>query len=340
MKLEFLRSTMMVTSTLFLLLGCKPKSGYDQLVSRMDSAASVKSTYVIHSKGQKDVTIQFLFSKPGRYLATSNDFVVATNEVDGHFESVLNDQMYDALPWDGRNFPGTGSLVPTQFFEAGPGSANNPQKFAPKTPWKLKETINGVETYTKTIESMMGPQTFTLMVKTDGTPYKFIAPGDVVYEVTSFECSGELPVDQFRVEPKEGFVCYRTATTDFHLVDGETFDWTKFQAADNVKSFKADGLTLFAIVDPAESSSQNALTWLKKAGMGYAKVSISKGAATSGFFDSDGKLIDKLTMTTPAFALVNKDRKIIGLWMGFDPEGTAAFEADIKKAIDDRDEKS
>ncbi len=338
MKLEILRSTMMVTSTLFLLLGCKPKSGYDQLVSRMDSTESVKSTYIIHAKGQKDVTIQFLYSKPGRYLATSDDFVVASNEVDGHFESVYRDQMYDSLPWDGKSYPGTGHIVPTQFFEGGPATATNPSKFASKTPWKLKGTTNGIETYTKTIESMMGPQTFTLMVKSDGTPYKFIAPGDVEYEVTSFECQGEQPVEKFRVEPKEGFVCYRTATTDFHLVDGETFDWSKFQAADDVKSFKADGLTLFAIVDPNELSSQNALGWMKKPGSGYTKILISKGSAASGFYDPDGKLVDKLTTTTPSFALVNKDRKIIGLWMGFDPEGAAAFEADIKKAIEDRDE--
>lgn len=327
----------MLTASLFLLAGCKHKSGFEQLVSQMSDAKAIKSQYVIHAKGRPDVTIDFIFSKPHRFLITSADFVIDSNEADGHFEMLHSQKLYDVLPWDGEAYPGTGKLVPTQFAQAGPASGTNPKDFAPEIKWASKGISGGIETYVKTVPTMAGPQDYTLMVNDQGRPVKFIAPGNVVYEIKNFEYMDEQPLEKFRIEPKDNYVCIRTQMDRFALQNGEKFDWSAFKASPDVNNFKLEGETLFVIVDPAEPSSKPAIQWSKKAGKGFTIVTISKGQATSGFFDPDGAQIDKMTTTTPTFALVGKDGMIKGLWQGFDPDGVPTFEGDIQRAIEGKD---
>ena len=104
-----------------------------------------------------------------------------------------------------------------------------------------------------------------------------------------------------------------------------------------MSNFKLDGDTLFAIVDPSEPTSANAISWIAKPGQGYRKVQVSKGQAATGFFDPKGTEVDKLTTTTPAFVLVGKDGTIKSLWLGFDPDGVSTFEKDIQAAIDGKE---
>lgn len=315
-----------------LFLGCKHQSGYDRLVSGMDGSKAIQSQYVIHQKGQKDVTVNFLFSKPNRFLVTSDDFTIASNEVDGHFESLDSEKVYDLLPPAGPIYPGTGKLLSPHVVRAGPASATNPKDFASNVKWQLKSNTGGIETYSKTIESQQGPMTFTLVVNSDGKPIKFMSPG-IEYEIKSFEYLDEQPLEKFRVEPKDGYVCVRIPVDTISLETGEKFTWTQFKASSDVSDFKPTGPTLFAIVDPKEPTSVRSLDWIKKVGNGYTKVQISKGDAQTGFVDPSGVEIDKITTTTPAFFLVDPDGTIKGMWLGFDAEGTLAFEADIQKAI-------
>ena len=60
----------------FLLAGCKQKTGMEILMSKMDDLKALKSQYVVHIEGEKDVVINVLYSKPNRILFTSDDFVV------------------------------------------------------------------------------------------------------------------------------------------------------------------------------------------------------------------------------------------------------------------------
>lgn len=323
----------MLTATLVLLAGCHQKSGMDILSAQMDGLKALRSQYVVHRPGEKDVTINILFSKPNRILATSESFVVALNEIDGHFESNFSEKIYDTMPWDGHIYPGTGKIVAPEFLNAGPASGNPPNKIVGEVPWKLESKMDGIERYTKTIRGAEGPQTFKLEISDQGKPIQFISPGDVSYIVKNFELIDEQPIEKFRVEPRLGFLSHRIVPDLVMLQTGGPFSWSKFKAASDLSSFKLEDITMFVLVDPAEMSSKNAIAWVKQPATGYRKVKVSKGTATSGFYDPTGKEIDQMTSSTPMFVMVGKDSKITAMWSGFDPDGVIQFEADIVKAL-------
>lgn len=333
MKLETKGFSIMVIASMLLLAGCKKQTGLQMLSDKMDHIKALKSEYLVREKGEKDVVVTLLYVKPNRILFSSEDFVVATNEIDGHFESVFSNKVYDSLPWDGKVYPGTRNLVATSFLTAGPAAANPPNNLAKSIPWKLESSSGGVERYTKTISDQEGPKTFKLEVNDKGMPVQFIGPTGISYIVRKFELVDDIPMEKFRVEPKLGFIGRGIVQDMMMMQTGGKFDWSKFQAATDVSQFKLEGNTLFAIIDPNENTSKNASAWLKTPGKEYRKVTICKGKATSGFFDPTGQNIDKLTSSTPTFVLVNKDSMIIGLWLGFDATNTKDFEADILKAI-------
>ncbi|MBS1727416.1 MAG: hypothetical protein JST51_11900 [Armatimonadetes bacterium] len=336
MKLEKTGSSIMLIPSLILFAGCKQSSGYDRLVSEMDHAKAIHTQYVIHVKGQNDIAIDFLYSKPNRFLVTSSDFSMHCNEIDGHYEEMLDEKKYDLLPWDNKPYPGTGKLLAADLIHAGPASATNPKDFAPNKKWELKSKKDGVETYSKTVDSVSGPQTFTMKVGTDGMPKSFEGPG-VVYEVKKFEYVDEQPIEKFRISPADGFVCIRVPVDHIPLETGQKFDWSGFKAASDVQGFSPKGPTMFAIVDPKEPTSARAMDWIRKAGQGYTKVMVSKGEASSGFYDPTGEVVDKITTTTPLFLMVSPDGTVKAMWLGFDADGIPAFEADIQKALSAKD---
>lgn len=329
----------MLLASLLLLAGCKQKSGFDQLTSQMDNAKAIKSQYVVQVPGQADVVVECLYTQPDRVIMTSKDFVVATNSIDGHFESMFATKQYDSMPWDNVIYPGTGQLVSAYMVQAGPATAINPNKFYKDTPWKLIKKVDGVESYSKEIQTLKGVDRYELYVDSHGKPLKFTAPGDATYQIKSFEIVDDIPMDKFRVEPREGFVAVRTQMDFLALGTGQKFSWSQFTAAPDVSPFRADGFTVFAFVDPTEPTSEGAIKWLSTAGKGYKKVSISRGQASSGFFDKSGVEFDKLTTSSPTFVLIDKDSKIIGMWQGFDPNAVAAFDKDIELAIKESGER-
>jgi hypothetical protein len=333
MKLELRGPSIMLCASLILLAGCKQKTGLEILNVRMAGMKALKSQYLVQHKGEKGIIVDFIFSSHTRVLATTSDFVIGCNEVDGHFESSFADKVYDAMPWDGKAFPGTGKLISSDYVTGGPVSANPPDSIAKATPWKLESKSGSIERYSKTVQTQKGPQTFKLEVDESGKPVKFEAPGDIVYITKSFEIVDEIPITKFHFEPREGFICNRIQADLLNLQTGEKFDFSKFSSAPDAKAFRLEEKTLFAVVDPKEPSSKNALSWINKAGATYKKMTISVGDASSGFFDLTGDLIRKITTSTPMFILVDKDSTIIGLWLGFDPENTKGFESDILKAI-------
>jgi hypothetical protein len=333
MKLELKGKSIMLVATLLLLAGCKQKSGIEILDAQMSGLKALRSQYVVRKEGEKDILINVLYSKPNRILVTSDDFVVALNEVDGHFESMFSEKIYDLLPWDGKVYPGTGKIVSTLLLEAGPAVANPPVHLIPEQPWALENKKGNIERYTKTVQGGDGPQVFKLEITDKGVPVQFIVPSGISYIVKSFELVDDIPLEKFRVEPKEGFVSHRISPDLLTLETGMKFDWSKFKAANDVSQFKLDGNTMFVFVDPSEASSLSAMTWLRAPGAGYRKVTISKGSAVSGFFDPNGIEIAKVTTTTPKFVMVDKDAKVIGMWLGFDPESVAEFEKDVLSVL-------
>jgi hypothetical protein len=333
MKLELKGHSIMLFASLILLAGCKQKSGMDILSDRMAGLKALKSQYVVHRDGEKDVVVDVLYSNPNRILMTSEDFVVALNEVDGHFESIFGEKVYDSLPWDGNVYPGTRKLVSSIMLDAGPATANPPKNIVSVVPWKLESKIGNIERYTKTVNGSDGPQTFKLEITDKGEPVQMIVPDGISYTVKHFELVDEIPIEKFRIEPKDGFVNHRIATDLMILETGMKFDWSKFQAASDVNQFKLEGNTMFVFIDPKEATSVNTASWIQSAGAGYRKVRVSKGIASSGFYDPKGEEIDKLTSSTPTFVMVGKDSKITGMWLGFDPESVPEFEKDIQAVI-------
>lgn len=321
----------MLIASILLLVGCKQKSGFDKLCDQMEGAKAIKSQYVVVMDGQPEITIDLLHSKPNRTLITSKDFVIATNEEDGHFESVFSKQIYDYFPWNGNPYAGTGKLVGTHLIQGGPITAMNPRKISSEVPWKLEKKANGIESYIKVIESREGKQVIKMDIDADGKPIQFIAPGNIVFKTKSLEYISEPPLESFRVKPKDGFVNHRTQVDQIGPHNGAKFDWSKFQAAADVSNFKLKDANLFAIVNPSEPTSQPVLAWLKQSSS-FQKVQVSKGKATSGFYDESGSEIEKITTTTPFFLLVDKKAQVIGMWIGFDPEKVKEFEADIALA--------
>ena len=151
MKLALKGKSIMLVATLLLLAGCKQKTGIEILNAQMSGLKALKSQYVVKEDGEKDIVINVLYSKPNRILVSSDDFVVALNEVDGHFESVYSEKIYDHLPWDGKVYPGTGKIVPTTLLEAGPAVANPPVNLIPEQPWAFENKKGNIERYTKTV---------------------------------------------------------------------------------------------------------------------------------------------------------------------------------------------
>ena len=323
----------MLCASLILLAGCKQKSGLEILNSRMTGLKALKSQYVVKHKGEKDMVIDFIFSNHSRVLATSSDFAIGTNEIDGRFESYFPDRNYDSLPWDLAAPPGTGKLVNAEYITGGPVCGTAPNDLIKSIPWKLEGKSGSIERYWKVAQSKDGPLTFRLEVDERGMPVKFEAPHDMIYVTKSFEIVDDIPLAKFRVEPKDGFVSKRVPTDQISLQTGEKFDYSKFKKAPDTTGFRLEGKTLFAIVDPNEPSSNNSLSWINQASPQYKKVRISIGKANSGFFDPTGDLVRRITTSTPMFILVDKDSTILGLWLGFDPETYKEFEADILKAI-------
>ncbi|MEI8283327.1 MAG: hypothetical protein WCG75_13040, partial [Armatimonadota bacterium] len=181
MKLEIKGYSIMVLASILLLIGCKKQTGLEILSTKMDGMKSLKTEYIVRQKGQKDVSVSFIYSKPNRMLFTSSDFVVALNEIDGHFESKFSDKVYDQMPWDGRIFPGTRNLVPDQIITAGPFSGASPSVIVKGTPWKLDGKTGNVERYSKTIQSQDGPQTYKLEVNENGDPVAFVGADATTY---------------------------------------------------------------------------------------------------------------------------------------------------------------
>jgi hypothetical protein len=331
MKLEVTGPHIMLIASILLLAGCKQKSGFDKLCDQLEGAKAIKSQYVVQIEGQPEITIDLLFSKPNRTIVTSKDFIIATNEVDGHFESLYSKKVYDTYPWSGQPYAGTGKLVGAHLIQGGPVTAMNPRKISPQEPWKLTKKENGIESYTKVIESREGNQVIKMDVDSDGKPIQFTAPGNIVFITKTLEYIPEPPLESFRVKPKDGFVSHRTQVDQIGPHNGSKFDWSKFKASPDVSQFKLKDSNLFAIVDPSEPTSQPVLTWMKKSSS-FQKIQVSKGTATTGFFDESGSEIEKLTTTTPFFLLVDKNAQIIGMWIGFDPSKVKEFEADIELA--------
>jgi hypothetical protein len=208
-----------------------------------------------------------------------------------------------------------------------------PSEISKEIPWKLEGKSGSIERYVKNVDSEKGRQTIRLEVDSDGKPVKFSVTPGPTFLTKSFEIVDEIPLEQFHVEPKDGFVSHRIYQDTMRLQTGAKFSWSQFKASDDTTSFKLDGSTLFALVDPSEASSMNASAWLRSPNAKYKKVVISKGTTKTGFYDPIGDEIQKMTTSTPTFVLVNKDSVIIGLWLGFDPENPKAFEADIVKAL-------
>ncbi len=333
MKLALKGKSIMLVATLLLLAGCKQKTGIEILNAQMSGLKALKSQYVVKQDGEKDILVNVLYSKPNRILVSSDNFVVALNEVDGHFESLFSEKVYDHLPWDGKVYPGTGKIVSTILLEAGPAVANPPVHLIPEQPWAFENKKGTIERYTKTVQGAEGPQTFKLEITDKGVPVQFIVPSGISYIVKSFELVDDIPLEKFRVEPKDGFVGHRISPDLITLETGMKFDWSKFEASNDVSQFKLDGNTMFVFVDPLEATSGNLTPWLKAPGSGFRKVTISKGSATSGFFDPKGLEIAKITTTTPSFVMVDKNAKIIGMWLGFDADNVAEFEKDIQSVL-------
>ena len=287
----------------------------------------------MQEKGQPDIVVDFLFSKPNRILATSSRFIVGCNEIDGHFESDLNEKTYDLIPWEGRVYPGTAKLVSPEVVAGGPVSSISPNKVSGDVPWKLERKTGSIERYTKTVQSLQGPQTYKLEVDSNGKPVKYEMPSGLIFVTNSFELVDELPVTQFRVEPQPGFVSNRIVPDVMQLQSGRKFTWSQFKSAPDVRSFSLGGNTLFALVDPSEVSSANSRTWLNTPNSKFKKVTISIGNATSGFYDPNGAEVRKLSTSTPTFVMVDKNANILGLWLGFDPLGMKDFEADLIRSL-------
>lgn len=336
MKLETLGPSMILIAAITALYGCKQKSGFEQLDSQMASAKAIHTVFVMSSKGSQPTKIEFLVSKPNRFLITSADFSAVSNEEDGHFETVYSHKVYDFLPWDGKPVPGTGKILPAALYFGGPVIGFSAKLVSPEAPWKLLSNKGGVESYEKKVDSQEGPVVYHLDVKSDGTLIRYVAPGGVSFDVQKFEYLSEQPIDKFRFEAKEGYVSTRTATDTFTLTYGQKFDFSKFKSAAGTSEPKGP-YTLVALLDPAEPTSTRASAWLAKAGVGYEKVTVSKGQSSTGYFDPNGAVIDKLTTTTPTFLLLNKNRVIVGMWMGYDANRDAELEKDIKTAMEEPD---
>ena len=326
----------MVIASLLLLMGCKQKSGMDLLTDQMSGLKALKSQFVVHKDGEKDVTVTVLYSKPNRILMTSDIFVVALNEEDGHFESIFAERTYDHMPWDGKVYPGTGKLVSRDMINAGPAAANPPSKIVPVVKWSLESKKGGVERYTKTVQSKEGDQIFKLEITDKGVPILFAA-NDITYNIKSFELVDSIPLETFRVAPKDGFVNHRLQQDVMMIETGMKFDWSKFKAASDVSNFKLAGNTMFVFVDPKEGSSLNAMNWIKQSSPGYRRITISAGNAASGFYDPTGSEISKITSSTPTFVMVNKQGKITGMWLGFDRDNVAEYEKDIQAVLTKKD---
>lgn len=324
---------LLFSATVLAMVGCKQKTSLQLFSSSFASAKAIKSKYVMHIKGRPDTEVEFLFSKPYRFLVTSKDFSVASNEEQGHYEVDHVHKVYDLLPWDGRGYPGTGKAVETDYLDAGPAAGMDISKLDAGSPWKVIDSKNGNQTWEKKIEGMEGPQIFRLTLTSQGKPVHFSAPGDLEFDIVNFEYLGEQPIEKFKFAPPDGYVSIRVPYDSFLINYGMKFDTSHLKSNPDVSHLKLEGYTLFAIVDPSEPSSAGAVAWASKSHSEYKTISITKGTAAHGFYDPDGNAIAQITGITPTFVMVDKTGTVVALWAGWDSANPSGFEKDVLASI-------
>ncbi|HLO99472.1 MAG TPA: hypothetical protein VK171_12830, partial [Fimbriimonas sp.] len=217
--------------------------------------------------------------------------------------------------------------VPPSYITAGPGLGLGPKKLAPGK-WKREPDVDGHEKYSQDWESMAGKMHVELVVSKDGNAVSYLAPSKVLYKFKSIELVDDIPITEFKIDPPEGFVCFRVDGKMPKLMIGMPLDEAMFSKG----SDKIEAHSFIAMYDPEVYDATALKTWFNKFEPRAKRLIGTRGESTEALSISPEKF-DSVFSSSPTLILTNEKGIIVGLWMGFDPAETKEMELEIRQLL-------
>jgi hypothetical protein len=333
MKLE---NTMVILAAL-LIAGCRGETSIEKLGKKLDASPNMRFKIECLTPDGRRIPTVIERAEFDNYRFKNAEFESCVNSRQGYLELDHVEQLYVQRDWVGRFFAGLSKLSPgyaesADIFGLTKFSTYGGNKY----PWKLIETKDGVDKYRKMIEVPGGVAPVDVSTDKEGNMKYFKSPFGFEYTVQSVESGVKFASDTFDHVIPDGYAYASVDSETVRIQVGQTFDISRLSRGKDVANWKPSGFHLFAVLEPSEPNYETISKWVAKTQEGFTKIPLRVGKQESGFFNVSGAQIHAWTTSLPLFVLVNKDMKIIALWMGFDSAGTEFFEKDIRQAILDR----
>lgn len=324
----------MITLSALLLVGCRSQSSLERAIQLMDGATNLR--FELESQmGSTKKKIVISRSRPNLLHVKSDTFESFVNDKEGFVEIDHSEKLYATQRWFGKFFPGLDVFIPPEVRASTVFSITKMSSMGELKKWKSNGRKEGLDEWQMDYQTPQGVLSLFLRIDSDGKIKYCKSPEGVVYRVISDNYDAKFSESEFKHNIPDGYSTNSTDMEESKFTVGEQFSVDGLSRAPDVATWKPDGYTLFCLINPEESNNLRVEPWIGKKKEGYAVLPIYHGASNKGFFDTKNITADWCT-STPYFVLVDSKMKILGIWAGFDPAGTEAFEKDIRQAILDR----
>lgn len=208
-----------------------------------------------------------------------------------------------------------------------------------------RETVDGrpCEHLHTQFKTQMGEATIDAWIDDTGRPRRFSQVSRVEgmversgWRILEWEPARNLTAQTFTLPIPNGFVPFALPSTDGPLETGNAFPLSGWSGVDLRRKLSPKGL-LVAVLGTDSAPSAQALASLGRLRSTLPVVTLGDSANTGlkvDGFDATGAAVRKLRVTaTPLFVRLDGRGVIQTLWMGYDSEKAAKFEADVRSAF-------
>jgi hypothetical protein len=324
----------MMTLAALLLVGCRSQTSIEKAISLMDDSKNMRFELEA-TVGSEKRKITICRARPNRFHFSSPNFDSYVNEKEGFLELNHSEQLYASKAWFGQFFAGLDVFTPIEARSSTVFGIAKLGAMGDKKKWKSNGKKEGLDEWQIDFESPKGVVSLILRVDSDGKIKYCKSPDEIVYRTISDDYNASFKDSEFAHNIPDGYSTNSTDTESSKFMVGDRFSVEGLSRAKDVENWKPSGFTLFCLINPEESNNLRVEPWISIKKEGYSVVPIFQGSSTKGFSDTKNITADWCT-STPYFVLVGEKMNILGIWAGFDPNGTEAFEKDIRQVILDR----